>query len=381
MGAGARLALCAALLAGASGCGRSVLNVGRTVAGVPLDSVSMSVVLIGDAGLPRPGGEPVLQALRRELATAPDRHFVVFLGDNIYPAGLADTLTEYGREGLRILSAQMEPLLETGTRGVFVPGNHDWEAGAPSGWNTIIRQERVINARGAGTVGMEPRGGCPGPVVLDIGEWIRVIALDSHWWLHGPGKPGAGSDCRPNTENGIVDSLRVALGTAGQRHTIVVAHHPVVSGGEHGGYFDWPTYLFPLHPWARLGGVFARQDISGREYRHMRAQLTRAFVARPPLVYAAGHEHNLQVMRREPARYLLVSGGGIYGHNTPSRAITGTQYTRAAAGWMSLTVLRDGRMRLSVVVVDADGTAREDYSDWLVPVAPAPPGTPNAGGG
>jgi hypothetical protein len=367
------LAAVGALLLAAGACGRPTFAVGSVVGPVPADSLELTLVLIGDAGLPAPGGDPVLRALEREIAVDPERTIVAFLGDNLYPIGLVDTTTDVGQEGLRILRAQMAPLLRTGTRGVFVPGNHDWAAGDPTGWSNVVRQERLINAEGAGTVGMEPRGGCPGPVVIDAGRVLRLIAIDSHWWLHGGPKPGP-DRCSPGTEEGVVDSLRVALAGAGERRTVVVAHHPIVSGGRHGGYFDWPTYLFPLHPWARIGGFFARQDVTGREYRHMRRQLARAFVVNPPNVYAAGHEHNLQVFRRDPAHYLVVSGAGFYGHTTPTRAITGVRYIREASGYQRIHFLADGRARLSVVVVDAEGNASEDFSEWLdLPPLPASP--------
>jgi Calcineurin-like phosphoesterase len=371
---GAAVLACAALVASAA-CGRPHFGIGRVIGPVPLDSVALNLVLIGDAGLPRPGEEPVLTALRRELEAAPDRSFVVWLGDNIYPVGLADTTTAAGQEGLRIIRAQMQALIDTRTRGIFVPGNHDWDAGAADGWNNVVRQERVVNAEGAGLLGFEPRDGCPGPVVIDLGNVVRLLALDSQWWLQGGPKPGP-DRCTPGTEQGVIDSIRVALATAGDRRTVVVAHHPIVSGGQHGGYFDWPTYLFPFHPWARLSGVFARQDVTGREYRHFTQSLTRAFVTDTPLVYAAGHEHNLQVFRRDPARYLIVSGAGFYGHTTTTRAITGIRYIREASGYQRLTFLQDGRVRLSVMVVDADGNATEDYSAWLdaPPLsAPLPP--------
>ena len=370
----AQLGCAAAMLMSAAACGSPVAGLGR-LAGVlaPEDSVVLNLVLIGDAGLPNPAGEPVLNALREEIAQAPGRSFVVFLGDNLYPVGLGDTATAEGREGLRIIRAQMAPLLETGTRGVFVPGNHDWAQGASVGLEHVTRQARFINANGGGLITMEPREGCPGPVVVDVDSVLRVIAIDSHWWLHAAQKPGPGSRCRPATEQGVIDSLRVALATAGDLRTVVVAHHPLVSGGQHGGYFDWPTYLFPLHPWARLAGLFARQDVTGREYRHMATSLQRAFVVDTPMVYAAGHEHNLQVFRREPAKYMLVSGGGIYGHTTPTRRITGIRYIREASGYQRISILADGRMRLSVVVVNADGSRHEDYSQWLdVPVIERP---------
>ncbi|HEX8393346.1 MAG TPA: metallophosphoesterase [Longimicrobium sp.] len=367
---GVRLGCVAALLAVLPGCGLKSFGLGSLVPGLGgADSVALNLVLIGDAGLPNPSGEPVLKALRDEIAKAPNRSYVVYLGDNIYPVGLEDTTTAQGKEGLRILRAQMAPLLETGTRGLFVPGNHDWGNGIPEGWAHVRREERFINLNGNGIVGMEPRGGCPGPVVVDVDNVVRLVALDTHWWLHAGDKPGRGSDCRPNTEAGIVDSVRAALASAGPLHTVVVAHHPFVSGGQHGGYFDWPTYLFPLHPWARLAGLFARQDVTGREYRNMTVQLSGAFAVDSPLVYAAGHEHSLQVFGRRPlvpARYHIVSGAGIYGHTTPTRRITGISYIRQASGFQRITFLADGRIRLSVVVVDSRGNAHEDYSTWLV---------------
>jgi Calcineurin-like phosphoesterase len=374
----------AALLA--SGCGQPIYGTGRVIGPVPADSVVLNLVLVGDGGLPNPAGEPVLMALEREIAVAPEKSFVVWMGDNVYPVGLMDTTTAEGREGLRILRAQMEPMRRLNVRTLFVPGNHDWAQGAQEGWQHIVRQERFVNTEGAGLIGFEPRGGCPGPVVVDVGDVLRLLAIDSQWWLHGGPKPGA-DRCNPGTEQGVIDSIRVALATAGQRRTVVVAHHPIVSGGQHGGYFDWPTYLFPFHPWARVSGLFARQDVNGREYRHYFQSLSRAFVVDTPTVYAAGHEHNLQVFRRDPAKYLVVSGGGIYGHTTSTRAITGIRYIRQASGYQRITFLADGRARLSVMVVDAQGNATEDFSIWLdVPLlAPGPPaaapGAAAAGGG
>lgn len=350
-----------------AGCGKPFLNLGAGLPPVPAESVETDLFLIGDAGHPAPDGEPVLEALGRKVAQVPGRAFVVFLGDNVYPAGLPEE-GDPGRETAEwILREQMEPLLATGTPGIFLPGNHDWGGMTGRGWEAVIRQARFVEAHGEGLIDYAPDGGCPGPDVRDLGEHLRLIVVDTHWWIHEGPKPRFESECPVDTEEGLVDALRTALREAwlAHRQAIVVAHHPVASGGRHGGYFDWPSYLFPVVPWARLGGYFAQQDVTGEEYTDMRFSLARAFAEHPPLVYAAGHEHNLQVLHRGPARYLLVSGGGIYGHTTPVRAITGTQYANAASGFMRLTALRDGRIRLGVYVVDAEGEAREDFSTWL----------------
>jgi len=385
-----RARIATAALAGAaalilSGCFQYVRGLGRVIPGlVDSDTLELNLVLIGDAGLPAPGGEPVLRALRDQLSKQSKTTFVVFLGDNVYPRGMVlDSSAAERRENERILDAQMAPLLETGVNGVMLPGNHDWAAGTAAGLEVIRAQERYVNRRGNGLVKFLPGNGCPGPVAMDFGSYLRVIVLDTQWWLQAPYPRPRGesaSHCRARTEEEVVDSLRADLAGAGNRRTVVVAHHPLVSGGQHGGYFDWPTYLFPLHPWARQAGAgtFAKQDVTGAQYRAMRESFTRAFAGHAPLVYAAGHEHNLQVLRLPPARYLVVSGAGIFNHSTQSRAIPGSLYARRASGWTEMAFLRDGRVRLSVKVVDAQGQAKEDFSTWLdtPPLVPAPDAHP-----
>lgn len=360
----------ALLLTGAAlgACYRPYLNRPDPVVDLSRDSVVAELILIGDAGVPAPDGEPVLRALKREIEKDVENTTVVFLGDNLYPQGLvADSAEAERREGERILDAQMEPLLETRARGIFVPGNHDWAAGGVEGWNAVRRQVEYINRRGRdGQVRMLPEGGCPGPEVVDFGEVLRLIVIDTEWWLHPQPKPGpSNSSCRPSTQAGVIDSLRATLASAGTRRAVIAAHHPMVTGGQHGGYFDWPSYLFPVHPWARQAGVFARQDVTGVEYRRLIQAMGQALGGNPPMLYAAGHEHNLQVLRRGPGRFHVVSGGGVYGHTMPVRAITGARYVSRSSGFMRLTALRDGRVRLAVILVDAQGNTRVDFSAWI----------------
>jgi hypothetical protein len=373
--------LCTAALLSAA-CYHTVAGVGSTIPNVaPTDTVELRLVLVGDAGLPAPGGEPVMKALREELARDPRHTFVVFMGDNVYPRGMVlDSTAAERRENERIINDQLAPLLATGVHGIMLPGNHDWATGTAGGFKAILAEQQYVNARGRGMVRFLPQDGCPGPVALDFGNYLRLIVLDTQWWLQAgyPRPYGPDSPCETKTEQDVVDSLRAQLASAGSRRTVVVSHHPLVSGGQHGGYFDWPTYLFPLHPWARQAGIFARQDVTGREYRNLIVSLSRAYQPNPPLVHAAGHEHNLQLLRGVGARYQVVSGAGIYNHTSPTRVIAGTMYARRASGWVTLAFLRDGRVRMAYRIVDADGTFHEDYSTWLdvPPLVPQSQGAP-----
>lgn len=333
----------------------------------PPDSgaVALDLYLIGDAGLPDKDGEPVLNALAGMLAQDPDRSFVVYLGDNVYPQGVPPSGDGYRKEAERILDAQIEVLRSTGSRGVMVPGNHDWSASGPAGLPTVKRQEEYVTANAGAHLLYLPSGGCPGPEVLDIGEVLRLIVLDTQWWLHSFDKPyGSDSPCAADFPEDVTAALSEMVRDARERTVVVVAHHPLETGGEHGDYFDWPSYqALPLSLIRRSG--FVNQDLGSPEYERMRRAIERALELRPPLVYAAGHEHNLQVLDGPGARYHLVTGAGIYGHITPVRVIPRSRYAKDASGFMRLSLLRDGRARLSVIVVDENGAPTEDFSIFL----------------
>ncbi len=348
----------------------------------PARGVERTLILIGDAGKPAADGEPVLKALAREVGREAERTTVVFLGDNIYPGGLPEPAAPERSQAERRLDTQVDVVRGAGVRAIFVPGNHDWAQEKPGGWDAVRREAARVDSRGAPNVEMLPKGGCPGPVVRDIGSRLRLVLLDTQWWLHAYEKPQPpDSGCPQDTEDEVLAALDAALQTAGERQIVVAAHHPLASGGPHGGYFSLRQHLFPLtdrsrklwiplpligslYPLARLQGA-SPQDLMNERNRRMRAALESVLRQHQPLVYAAGHEHTLQVIDGASARHLLVSGAGVYNHESAVRKIDGTRFASSQAGFMKLEVEHGGRVRLSVLEVNARGDAVEGYAAWL----------------
>jgi hypothetical protein len=348
------------------------------------DEIETSLFLIGDAGAPLPGDQ-VLAALRAQMEQQPERSVAVFLGDNIYPLGLPDTAADDRAEMERRLMEQIDAVLESGGRGIFVPGNHDWIRGREGGWEAILRQERFVIERGAPDVVWLPSGGCPGPVSVDLGERVRVVAIDTQWWLNKHAKPKHPySSCPADAKWEFTDSLRAEVRRAGDRHVVVAAHHPLATGGTHGGNFTVKDHIFPLtvavkwlylplpiigsaYPIARQSGI-SDQDMSGKLNRQMRDSIETALAVHPALVYAAGHEHNLQVIDgrdEQHAKHIVVSGAGYFAHTDRAPYIDGTRYAAAASGFVRVDFLRDGRARLGVTTVDEEGRTTEAFSMWL----------------
>jgi hypothetical protein len=362
----------------ACGCAAAHAPAVQTARPDPSDILA-TVLLIGDAGAPV-ADDPVLAALGREIDRDPEATTVVFLGDNIYPRGMPDSANGARADAERRIDAQSDAAAAA-ARVVFLPGNHDWDRGADDGWNRIRNQARHLVRRGSARV--LPEDGCPGPVTIDPGPGLRIVLLDTQWWLHGGSRPGPGSSCVAATPDAVERATADAIRTADERAVIVAGHHPLVSTGPHGGRFGWTDHVFPLralagwawiplpvigsaYPIARMSGA-TRQDQSSSIYRAFRDALVGVFTQATPLVYVSGHEHALEVRHGPGAEYTLVSGGGSTGDYSTLRPDPGeTLFSLSANGFMRVDALEDGRVRLTVIAVNIDdGTSVDTWGTWL----------------
>jgi Calcineurin-like phosphoesterase len=346
------------------------------------EEVVATLLLVGDAGSPWPAPDPTLKALGDMAGQNPQRTAIVFLGDNIYPRGLPPEGAPDRAHAEEVLGMQVDVAREKGARAWFVLGNHDWDYHSPEGLASARRQAAWVRERGEGLAEVVPEGGCPGPEVRDMGEAWRLVFLDTQWWLHQGPKPGQGdTTCVVADSAGIVAALRTAIAEAGPRRVVVAAHHPLASGGRHGGHFGFRHHLFPLRElesWAWLplpvvGSIYplgrqrgaSDQDFSGIRNRAMRGAINQAFADQPPLVYAAGHEHALQVIQGRNLPVHLVSGSGSTDHGAWVAWLDSTRYATSKSGWMRLDLLNDGRVRAAVVTLDEGNKPSESWADWL----------------
>lgn len=331
------------------------------------DSILTSLFLIGDAGEPSAARiEPTFRVLIEQASVRPHSSTIVFLGDNIYPRGLPEADSPERPEMERRFREQIAIAEKSGACAVFVPGNHDWEYQGKNGWEALKREEDLLRSIRNPNIVMLPSGGSPGPVAVDVSDSLRLIAMDTQWRLHRFEKPFyPGDTSESQTRRRFLDSLTALIRSAGNRNVVIAAHHPLQTHGEHGGFFDWKDHLFPLRkmvPWlwlplpgigslyplSRMMGI-SDQDMPGSGNIEMRKDLDSLLTVNPVLVYAAGHEHTLQILTGKEPHLNVVSGKGIAKH---SEALTVKGNTIAATrhpGFQRIDLLRDGGIRLSMI--------------------------------
>jgi hypothetical protein len=311
------------------------------------------LVLIGDAG--EPLRDDATLALLGEWSNAhPKRTGVVFLGDNLYPVGLQYTGPARAR-GEAILLQQLNA---THARELFIPGNHDW------GWTpfqrssrgVLLNQQVFVEAHGAT---FAPKHGCPGPVAVEllptnkaVAGGLTVLALDLNWWL------------LPETERPVCEGiastddfiarLRDELEQRRAENVVVVAHHPIRSGGPHGGF----TRGF----WTDLGvslyyRAYSVQDLVEPHYEEMVKVLGNVLAENRPLAMVGGHDHSLQIIDGgSEARLVVVSGAGS--DITGVTSIEGTLFAHGHRGFVVFDFHRRKKSHDGLLLVNVVETGR-----------------------
>ncbi|MFN6944134.1 MAG: metallophosphoesterase [Cytophagaceae bacterium] len=322
----------------------------------PDAEVFHSIYLIGDAGEPQLGQqEPVLQLLRQHLE-GDSNSSVIFLGDNIYRRGLPAEGASNREQAEQRLTEQLLILENYKGRPFFVSGNHDWDYMGEGGFAAILRQEQFIEQYLGKRNVFIPGDGCPGPYPVRLSENTILIAIDSQWWLHEHLKPyGNCGDCPARNENDFLIRLEDLLNKYSNEHIVIAAHHPLVSNGNHGGYFNLKDHLFPLTlvrrklyiPMPLIGSLYplyrsfggTAQDIAHYRYQEYVNSLLLSIGDRPNVTFVAGHDHNLQFHRLGNLSHIISGSGSKTDHVRGGR---GASFTYKEKGFCRIRYYSNG---------------------------------------
>lgn len=262
------------------------------------DGDRVHLVMLGDVGSDTRERLEVLEGLRQRCADDPC-DAVVLLGDLLYPRG-ADSPVDPRLEAFVGVYADIAPVY-------LLVGNHDYGHGRD--------HEAVAHVRAWAATRDDVH--LPSTVYeATLGDHLGTLAVldTNHIFQHGDTSLGS----RFPSQGAWLDHLAARDGPL-----LVVGHHPFRSNGPHGnaGRYEGWRYL----PWA-----------SGRVLERFFVE----HVAGEAVLYAAGHDHNLQLLPCDDTT-CAVAGSGAKVRELVDRG-NRTHFQASTPGFVDVELSRDG---------------------------------------
>jgi len=317
----------------------------------PISEVAHTVYLIGDAGLsPQSGMNKALQLFKAKLDVANQNSTAIFLGDNIYPAGLPrkkDKPSAY-KNATHQLDAQLATLENFKGRALFIPGNHDWYS---NGLEGLARQEKYINKKLKQKKPFLPENGCP-LTQLKINDQLTIIVVDTEWYLTNWDKhPTMNDNCEIKSRAKFWIELEGMIKKNSDKTTIIAMHHPMFTYGSHGGQFSMKQQLFqgqskfPLPVISSFINLLRKTsgaspaDVQNKRYSEFKNRMVTLAQYSKKVIFASGHEHTLQFIKEQNTPQIVSGSGAKKG---AARLLNGSKFATGEMGYAELKIFYDG---------------------------------------
>ena len=326
-------------------------------------SVSHTFYLIGDAGK-SPMGEMnlALKAFKKRLDQAKKNSTAIFLGDNIYPAGMPnkkDSTAAYV-EAKNNIMAQLNTLGNFKGKPIFIPGNHDWYNEGILG---LARQQKFIEKSLDSKKVFFPKNGCA-LQKIEINDDVVVIAIDTKWYLANWDKnPTINDDCEIKDREKFFEELEGLIKKNADKTTLIALHHPMFSYGQHGGQFSMKRQLYPTGrklPLPIIGSLInvlrkttgaSPEDLNNKKYRELRKRIITLAQYSEKVILASGHEHTLQYIVEDNIPQIVSGAGAKEG---ATRLMNGSKFSSGRMGYAILEVYIDGSSRIRYYGIGAN---------------------------
>ncbi|WP_443939340.1 BamA/TamA family outer membrane protein [Pedobacter sp. MW01-1-1] len=330
--------------------------------------VKYRVILFGDAGEMNVRQDIDLKNAAKQVI--PQKTTVLYLGDNIYPTGMGLPGSSEQETTQNILKSQFEPMRSMGAAVYFLPGNHDWDKSGPDGLAKIQAQGDYLRAQNDPLLRLIPQNGCPDPVAIPINDKLTIIAYDSEWWLFPFNKQTPTDDCDCHTKDEILVRFETLLEQNKDKVIILASHHPFKSYGPHSGYFTWKDHLFPFTSFSQnlyvplpiIGSLYpllrstmlSPEDLKHPQYKDMIKSVNDVFGDYPNVIYAAGHEHGLQLIKGKQLQIVSGSGSKVSSNKKGKQSL----FNAVEQGYVVVDQLNNNDMRFEYFIYGDTGTVK-----------------------
>ncbi len=307
--------------------------------------------LIGDAGYAKEGKTTSgLKALKKYLDTnATPKDHVIFLGDNIYPAGMPPKDHEDRSISEHRLDVQIEAVKDFKGEITIIPGNHDWYNQGLSG---VKRQEKYLEKALNDKKLFHPTNGCA-LESFDINDQVQLVVFDSEWYLEDWDEhPTINDDCpQLKTRTAALNAIESEFKKNQNKTILFVQHHPLYTNGPHGGQYAPVKHLYPsqkkiplpglasIATLARTAGGVSPQDTQNKQYKSLVQKITALASPYKNIIFASGHEHSIQYIEHNKIKQ-IVSGSGS--KNSYATLSNDGLFALGKQGFAELKIYEDG---------------------------------------
>lgn len=315
----------------------------------PNKKVDKVFYLVGDAGLsPMNGMSQGLTAFHKYISDKDTKNdYTLFLGDNIYPAGLPHTEHKYRNAAENMLNAQVKAVENFQGQSIFIPGNHEWYADGVTG----VKLEENYIKEALDENSFFPQDGCP-LKSIDVSETIQMLIIDTQWYLENWDKhPTINDDCVIKTRERLMLELENEIKNAQGKTIVFAMHHPMYTNSTHGGQFALEKHLYPIQkkiPMPGLASLAAQirsqggvsiQDRYNELYNDLVNRLENLATENGNIVFVSGHEHTLQYIDNGNIKQIVSGSGSKTSQvNLKYHGI----FAYGLQGFAVLTVFKDG---------------------------------------
>lgn len=310
--------------------------------------------LLGDAGnADQEDAVKKLEFMQSRLSKARKESTLLFLGDNIYPAGMPAKDKPERQLAEQKMNNQFALAKKFKGKTIFIPGNHDWYSEGAQG---LKREEKFVTDKFPEAKSFMPKNGCA-VEEYKVNEKISLIVIDSQWYLENwDGIPNINDDCEIKTREDFFATLEDLINKNQNKTTIIAIHHPLISNGTHGGQYSLYKQLFPLESSIPLPGIgsliniFRRtsglnpQDAQDKRYVALVKRISALIKEEKNVIVVSGHEHNLQYIENESINQ-IISGAGS--KSEAARAVHAKDFSYGGNGYAVLQVYEKGETVVS----------------------------------
>ena len=338
------------------------------------------ILLVGDSGNVKRNQPDELLELMKVHLPQNEQSSVIFLGDNVYPKGFPAKDDPLRKDAETVLIKHQEALNDFIGKVIFISGNHDWNKGKEDGLSYFLRQQDFLQSLFKKDDIFLPKDGCPGPTEINVSDQLLIVAINTQWWIQKGDKPiGKKQGCSIENEEDFFVQLEQILERNKHKRILVIGHYPIYSYSLHGGRYKLKHHLFPFTLYKKnaylpipvIGSLLplyrkyfgAKEDLSHSRFKVLRKRLKEIFKKYPGLIYAAGHEHNLQLIEKNQNSYI------ISGAASKATYVLDSKYSRfgiSAKGFFKLKFYDNKRVAVEVIILDENNTAGElIYNGWM----------------